>query len=444
MSENQRAKRLRSLLVSVVAVIAGWGAAAQAQSVKGSGTASTFPVWNSSSTIGNSIVSESGGNINVSGGVKASGPVAAPSFSGSFSGNGFGLSNVNASLLGGLGAAGFARLQSANTFVADQSIDGNLNLTGFLNNALTLQGNLTDSNGEQSANVIGGFAGNSSVPGNSVASGVVGATIAGGGGSLVGSPRPNAVTAVWGTVGGGAGNTAGKFGTVGGGIDNGSVDFATVSGGKQNIAASIFATVSGGVDNIASGEYAVVPGGNGNTAAGFASFAAGQGAKANSDGSFVWSDYSGAPMTDFGKNSFVARASGGFAFYTAPGPGVSTGAYLPSGSGSWASLSDRNAKANLMAVDGHAILDLLASLPIETWNYKTQSDSVRHIGPMAQDFRAAFGLGEDETHISTVDSEGIALAAIQALYQEKQQEVTQLKDRLTVLEERLAELESSK
>jgi len=63
---------------------------------------------------------------------------------------------------------------------------------------------------------------------------------------------------------------------------------------------------------------------------------------------------------------------------------------------------------------------------------------------MAQDFREAFGLGEDEKHISTVDSEGVALAAIQALYQEKQQEVRQLNDRLTMLEKHLATLESSK
>jgi len=95
-------------------------------------------------------------------------------------------------------------------------------------------------------------------------------------------------------------------------------------------------------------------------------------------------------------------------------------------------------------VDGHAILERLASLPISTWNYKTQADSVRHLGPMAQDFRAAFGLGEDEKHISNVDSEGVALAAIQALYQEKQQEVSELQDRLTQLEKRLAALESSK
>jgi hypothetical protein len=436
-------------------MILGWGAAAQAQVVKGTGTPGTIPVWASNSTQGNSIVSQSGGSVNVNGGVKASGPVTAPSFSGSFSGNGFGLSNVNASLFGGLGPSGFAQLGASNTFNADQTINGNLNLTGSINNTLTLQSDLT-SNGERSANVIAGFGGNGAIPGNNVASGVVGATIAGGGGAFIGaSPEPNTVTVAWGTIGGGAGNTAsGRFNTVGGGFLNTASGFlgAAVAGGENNTASELNATVGGGLDNKASGPYATVPGGQHNTAAGYASFAAGTNATANYGGSFVWSDGTAEGLTDFANNSFAARASGGFAFYTAAG--TSTGAYLPAGSGSWASLSDRSMKANLMAVDGHAILERLASLPIATWNYKTQSDSVRHMGPMAQDFREAFGLGEDEKHISTVDSEGVALAAIQALYQEKQQEVSQLKDRLTMLENlkdrltmlenRLATLQSSK
>jgi hypothetical protein len=53
-----------------------------------------------------------------------------------------------------------------------------------------------------------------------------------------------------------------------------------------------------------------------------------------------------------------------------------------------------------------------------TWNYKAQPDSVRHIGPMAQDFYAGFGLGEDDRHISTIDAEGVALAAIQEIYRD--------------------------
>jgi hypothetical protein len=434
MSENQMAtqKKLKfgSLLVAVITATVGWGTAAHAQAVKGTGTVGTIPVWNGIFNIGDSIVSQSGSNINVNGGVKAS----------SFSGNGSGLSNVNAATVGGVGASGFAQLAVPNLFSASQSINGNLTLSGSLNNTLTLQSDVTV-NQEESANVIGGFGGNSTVPANSVASGVVGATIAGGGGTLSGGfVEPNTVTVAWGTIGGGAGNTAaGRFDTVAGGVSNTASGFlgSMVGGGRGNTASGLVATIGGGDGNSATGDGATVPGGFANLAAGMFSFAAGSEASANSDGSFVWNDNAGGTTTDIGANSFVARASGGFAFYTAKG--AATGAYLPAGSGSWASLSDRNVKANVVDVDGQDILERLASLPIATWNYKTQAESVRHIGPMAQDFRQAFGLGEDEKHISTVDSEGVALAAIQQLYREKQD----LKNRLEALESRLATLESS-
>ena len=70
--------------------------------------------------------------------------------------------------------------------------------------------------------------------------------------------------------------------------------------------------------------------------------------------------------------------------------------------------------------DGSDVLARLASVPVSTWSYTSQDPSIRHMGPMAQDFRAAFGLGEDDKHISTVDADGVALAAIQALYAQDQ------------------------
>ena len=93
----------------------------------------------------------------------------------------------------------------------------------------------------------------------------------------------------------------------------------------------------------------------------------------------------------------------------------SAGVTLASGSGSWSSLSDRNAKANFAAVDGRDVLTRVLRLPIQTWSYRSQDAATRHLGPMAQDFRAAFGLGEDDAHIDAVDSEGVSLAAIQGL-----------------------------
>jgi Flp pilus assembly pilin Flp len=100
--------------------------------------------------------------------------------------------------------------------------------------------------------------------------------------------------------------------------------------------------------------------------------------------------------------------------------------------------SDRNKKANFAAVNAREVLGRVVSLPIATWNYLSQGPAVRHIGPMAQDFHAAFGVGEDDTHINMVDANGVALAAIQGLYQLVQEQEMHI----TVLEARLAALEA--
>jgi len=78
--------------------------------------------------------------------------------------------------------------------------------------------------------------------------------------------------------------------------------------------------------------------------------------------------------------------------------------------------SDRNAKENFAAVNPRQVLDKVAALPITTWNFKELSDG-RHMGPVAQDFYAAFGLGGGDTTITTVDPAGVAFAAIQGLNQ---------------------------
>ena len=72
-------------------------------------------------------------------------------------------------------------------------------------------------------------------------------------------------------------------------------------------------------------------------------------------------------------------------------------------------------KENFREMDGEEVLEKLASMSIFEWNYISQAAGIRHVGPFAQDFYAAFGLGEDEKRINTVDADGIALVAIQAL-----------------------------
>jgi hypothetical protein len=78
-------------------------------------------------------------------------------------------------------------------------------------------------------------------------------------------------------------------------------------------------------------------------------------------------------------------------------------------------ISDRAAKANFGSVDPADMLERVRSLPITTWNYRSDDPSVRHIGPMAQDFTTAFGVGGDDRTIHPMDGQGVALAAIQGL-----------------------------
>ena len=89
-----------------------------------------------------------------------------------------------------------------------------------------------------------------------------------------------------------------------------------------------------------------------------------------------------------------------------------------------------------------AWLTRLAGVGIQSWNYKFEDASVRHIGPMAQDFAAAFAVGADDKHIHPVDSGGVAFAAIQALYRiirEQGRQIGELRDELDRLREGVAD-----
>jgi hypothetical protein len=245
-------------------------------------------------------------------------------------------------------------------------------------------------------------------------------------------------------VGGGHLNIASNIGsTVGGGQSNeANGPNATVTGGQDNQANGSYATSGGGSGNVASGSYSMIPGGAGNAAAGSYGLAAGRRASANFSGCFVWGDSNNADVACNGPNRFVARASGGVYFYSSSDN--SAGVRLAAGGAAWLAVSDRSAKAHFAPVDGRQIAARVGTLPLETWSYKSQDASIRHIGPMAQDFYAAFGVGEDERSIGTSDADGVALAAIQGLYQmalEKDALITQLRDQNAALEARVAALE---
>ncbi len=300
------------------------------------------------------------------------------------------------------------------------------------------------------------------------------ATIAGG--------ARNLASATSATVGGGDGNEViAAFGTIGGGGPSDQVgdpypfetnnrvydDFGTIGGGGGNVAGiddgntttTTFATVAGGVNNVASGSGSTVAGGSSNTAGGDYSVAAGRRAQANDDGAFVWADSNDLafPSTTEGNftptaDNFLARTTGGVVFVTAVDGvtgGSTAGVKVAAGGGSWSSLSDRHAKDNTEPVTVRGVLERLDSIPISTWNYKAQDESIRHIGPMAQDFYEAFGVGEDQRFITTIDADGVALAAIQGLHQvvreavaDKDCEIDELGSLNAIQQQRIANLEA--
>jgi len=345
-------------------------------------------------------------------------------------------------------------------------------------------------------------------PANYVGSGALGATIAGGGASYwnFSAQNTNVVTATFGTVGGGSGNTA-------------SGPWGTVAAGLLGTASGTVSSVGGGYENTASGYGATVAGGAFNTASGSFSFACGEFAKAVHDGSFVWADAGGVNFSSSANNQFSVRASGGvllaadvqigtgagdyhrvaigggnstgflYGSYPHWGDGVHLGynyyadanglnhVIAPDGAtsrisvgygsivlatggigaqpsfqnmvvnttsvtvnGTFNNNSDRNAKQDFEPVPSSQILDRLSQLPVSEWSYKSDSET-RHIGPMAQDFYAAFKIGTDDKHIAPIDEGGVALAAIQGLNQKLEQQLQQKETEIAELKQRMDKLE---
>jgi hypothetical protein len=226
----------------------------------------------------------------------------------------------------------------------------------------------------------------------------------------------------------------GDSSTVSGGFDNSAGgEAATVSGGGENTASGNYSTVGGGFQNLAEGQYSTIPGGYQNQARGIHSTAIGNQAVVAHDGSVVISASDNSlpdSAVSTTEEQILLRADGGFVLTDGSGcdddkVGVSflltsTGAYLSEG-GVWANASDASLKENFADIDREEILERLAALPIQRWNYIRESSEAQHIGPTAQDFYEQFGLGDDDKTISTIDPAGVALAAIQALHAKTEQ-----------------------
>lgn len=215
--------------------------------------------------------------------------------------------------------------------------------------------------------------------------------------------------------------------------------------GPSSIAGGLASIVIG--PSIANGSFGVAIGLQ-NSASGNFSVAIGKNARtANRQGSVVLGDgcagFSSDSVYPTANNQFVARGCGGIKMFTSQN--LSSGVEVAAGGGSWSSISDRNRKMNFATIDGEEVLLRLRGVPVTTWNYITQDKSIRHAGPMAQDFYAAFGLGESDLLINSVDMDGINLAAIKALETRSTRQearIAELEARNAALEDRLARVEA--
>lgn len=143
-------------------------------------------------------------------------------------------------------------------------------------------------------------------------------------------------------------------------------------------------------------------------------------------------------FTNSGQDFRISRQGSGTVEFLVANNGNATLA------GTLAQNSDRHAKQDIVPVDTREILDHVRSLPIATWSYK-DAPGVRHLGPMAQDFHAEFGLGADDRSITSIDTGGVALAAIQALAKENArlaEDNASLRARNDSMEQRLERLEA--
>ncbi len=221
--------------------------------------------------------------------------------------------------------------------------------------------------------------------------------------------------------------------------------YNTAASGFRSIALGD-GTVSSGQDamsmgfaNTASGASSTVMGNN-NIASGDISTAMGQFSDTNNHlRAFVYGDGS-ANTTNDADDQFMARASGGFKLLSSAG--ATAGVSLAAGASAWTVLSDRNAKDLVQPLDSTDVLDRVIAMPLATWHYKAQDPQYRHMGPMAQDFYAAFHLGESDTGIDTVDADGVTLAAIQGLNAKLMAQLGDRDREIANLRSRVASLES--
>ena len=229
------------------------------------------------------------------------------------------------------------------------------------------------------------------------------------------------------------------------------VGFYSWAGGYATRATGIYSFAMGNATR-ASGQASTALGsgtnatGTGSTAIGVnstadANYSTAIGYRASTNGmtgAFVISDQSTTDSTEAGAaNQFTGRFAGGWRLFT--NATLTTGVTLAAGGSSWNVVSDRDRKEEFLPLEGEEVLARLESVPVTSWRYIDEANpATRHVGPMAQDWNAAFGLSDDPLTINMSDFDGVNLAAIQALVAR----TDRLQDDVEARDARIAQLET--
>jgi hypothetical protein len=236
------------------------------------------------------------------------------------------------------------------------------------------------------------------------------------------------------TTASGGGSTAMGYGTTASGGSSTAMGYSTTASAYYSTAMGDGTTASGvvstamGLFTTASGDYSTAIG----------SYVSSSGYA----GSCIIGDNSTSTVTPSSvENQMDMRFDGGYILWTKGD--LSTGVYMHNGASGWSTFCDRNKKHNFRSVDGEELLRKIRTLPITEWSYKGTDPSVRYIGPMAQDFYAAFHLGgEDSLGINSISIDGVNMAAIQAL-EKRTAELQKAITTIAELEKRTRELQQS-
>jgi trimeric autotransporter adhesin len=303
---------------------------------------------------------------------------------------------------------------------------------------------------------------------------------------------------IGGVISGGLNNRVfGDLGTIAGGYLNEGNTYSSIGGGQNNKAFGNGSTIPGGEYNRASGQYAFAAGrytsathngvfvwGDSTTTTPIASTAANQFVIRSAGGVHLspetrlyfrqgtrqminlWGTSATTP-DDFGigvqtgtayfrsnsnfcwhkggthDNAFCAPGGTGTVQMALRDTAVATTAVGHLYAASFNIGSDRAVKTAITSINPRTVLNKVLAMPITSWAYKTDS-TTRHIGPMAQDFHKAFGLGGSDKSIATVDADGVALAAIQGLHQlvkDKDAKIGALEKLNATMQKKLAAIE---